>query len=173
MKPKLFCSLAMCCLLFGCAHEKGHEERAQHADGHHKHAHQSHAAHAPKDGEHVDVPAQRTKRDHLASAGDETPARDADNTAVNDRDRDGSNMTPLDQGNDEIDIDLTQSIRKAVIADDALSFTAKNVKIITLRGHVTLRGPVNSRAEKDTIFKTAVSRAGIGHVSNELEVDDD
>lgn len=168
MRPTLFCSVALSALLFACAHDKAHQDGAQHATNHRERAQRS-----SKEDDRVEVPARREKRDQLATAGHEVPTRDADNTEVNDRDRDGSNITPLDQGNGEGDLDLTQSIRKAVIADDGLSFTAKNVKIITLRGHVTLRGPVNSKAEKEAIFKTAVSHAGIGHVSDELEVDDD
>jgi hyperosmotically inducible periplasmic protein len=78
----------------------------------------------------------------------------------------------MDQGNSEIDIDMTQRIRRAVMDAD-LSFTAKNVKIITRDGHVVLRGPVNSAAEKDAIFKLATSNAGAGHVTNQLEVKSD
>lgn len=114
----------------------------------------------------------RGDRDRMASR-ESLPARDADNTAVNDRDRDSANVTPMDQGNGEQDLEITQLIRKGVMSDDSLSFGAKNVKIITRGGHVTLRGPVNSAAEKETIFKTAVTHAGVGHVTNELEVDDD
>ncbi|HEX6244553.1 MAG TPA: BON domain-containing protein, partial [Polyangiales bacterium] len=103
---------------------------------------------------------------------DGVPDRDPGNSEVNDRDRDGSDITPMDQGNGEIDLDLTQRIRKSVVGDDSLSFGAKNIKIITRDGHVTLRGTVNTAAEKDTIYKTAVTHAGVGHVSNQLEVDD-
>ena len=53
-------------------------------------------------------------------------------------------VTPLDQGNDKRDLEITQQIRKSVMDDSTLSFTAKNVKIITKDGHVTLRGPVPS-----------------------------
>jgi hyperosmotically inducible periplasmic protein len=95
----------------------------------------------------------------------------ADNTGVNERDRNGAQLTPMNQGNSEGDIDITQRIRKAVMADDSLSFTAKNTKIITRDGRVTLRGPVQSAAEKDAIYKCAISAAGAGHVVNELEVD--
>jgi hyperosmotically inducible periplasmic protein len=105
------------------------------------------------------------------SAGDQNKGHAPDNTGVNERDRSGAQLTPMDQGNGEVDRDITQRIRKAVMADDSLSFTAKNTKIITRDGRVTLRGPVKSAAEKDAIYKCAVSAAGVGRVMNELEVD--
>lgn len=121
----------------------------------------------------VEVPARRQKRGEMASAGDEIPTnKQPDNTGVNERDADGKNLTAMDQGNSEIDIDMTQRIRKAVMDAD-LSFTARNIKIITRDGHVVLRGPVNTAAEKDAIFKLATSNAGAGHVTNQLEVKGD
>ena len=48
--------------------------------------------------------------------------------------------------------------------------TAKNVKIITADGVVTLRGPVNTGAEKMTIAKLAEANAGGAKVMNQLEV---
>lgn len=103
--------------------------------------------------------------------GEQNTGHAPDNTGVNERDRNSANVTPMDQGNGEVDIDLTQRIRKAVMADDSLSFTAKNAKIITRDGRVTLRGPVKSTAEKDAVYKCAVSAAGAAHVSNELQVE--
>jgi len=125
----------------------------------------------------VHVPQQREKRAQIASAGDEIPAdkteaKQPDNTGRNERDSGHKGLTPMDQGSSEADIDTTQRIRKAVMGA-GLSFTARNVKIITRDGHVVLRGPVNSAAEKDTIFKLATSNAGAGHVTNQLEVKSD
>ena len=54
--------------------------------------------------------------------------------------------------------------------DDSLSMTAKNVKIITENGMVTLRGPVKSQAEKSKIAQLAKSAAGQMKVDNQLEV---
>ena len=45
----------------------------------------------------------------------------------------------------------------AVMADGSLSFTAKNVKIITQNGKVTLRGPVNSADERNAIVRRATT----------------
>jgi hyperosmotically inducible protein len=95
---------------------------------------------------------------------------DADNTAKNVRDRSEDTKTPLDQSNRPEDIKITQDIRKAVMADDGISFTGKNVKIITADGKVTLRGPVNSKEEKNKIAAHATKGAGTMPVVNQLEV---
>src|SRR5262245_47624847 len=73
---------------------------------------------------------------------------DADNTRLNERDRAGRTATSVDQSNNPDDLKLAQSIRQAVVKDDSLTMTAKNVKIITSNGEVILRGPVNSSEEK-------------------------
>jgi len=94
-----------------------------------------------------------------------------DNTAVNQRDQQAATATPLDQGDSERDVALTKTIRAAVVANDSLSFEAKNVKIITQNGKVTLRGPVKSKEESQTIERTAEEAAGLDQVANELEVE--
>jgi hypothetical protein len=94
----------------------------------------------------------------------------ADNTAVNKRDTDNKNPTPMDQGNSQGDLDITAEIRKAVMADGSLSFTAKNVKIITKNGNVVLRGPVKTDAERAAIFTAATRVAGSGRVNNQIEI---
>ncbi len=99
------------------------------------------------------------------------PAQTApDNTGRNVRDRGGTTLTPGDQSETEADRTLTQRIRQAVVADDALSTTAKNVKIITVHGVVTLRGPVKTMEEKRTIEATAQQIAGADKVDNQLEI---
>ena len=102
-----------------------------------------------------------------------TPADDPkvapDNTKKNQRDQKDA-LTPMDQGNNQSDLDITTKIRQAVMEDDSLSFTAKNVKIITVKGKVTLRGPVNSAKERAAIDAVAKRIAGAGKVDNQLEV---
>ncbi len=93
----------------------------------------------------------------------------ADNTGKNVRDRDDQTLTPMDQSNDPQDLRLTRSIRKAIVADDALSTTAKNIKIITIGGKVTLRGPVETLKEKAKIDKKARKLAKSA-VDNQLEI---
>ena len=97
--------------------------------------------------------------------------RDADNTGRNVRDRDDEALTPLDQGESEADRAITQAIRKAVVAKDELSTNAKNVKIITINGVVTLRGPVKTAEEKATIVALAKKASGAKSVDDQLEVE--
>jgi len=94
----------------------------------------------------------------------------ADNTAVNERDRNHAHVVPTDQGSSQTDMRITKRIRESVMDDRDLSFTAHNVKIITMDGQVVLRGPVKSSAERRTIERHAVAVAGKQNVTNELEV---
>jgi osmotically-inducible protein OsmY len=108
---------------------------------------------------------------HAADKTAATPSQTApDNTGRNVRDRGGETMTPGDQSNEKADLNLTQEIRKAIMADDSLSMNAKNVKIITANGVVTLRGPVNTPQEKATIEAKAQSIAGASNVDSQLEI---
>jgi osmotically-inducible protein OsmY len=108
---------------------------------------------------------------HAADKTAASPSQTApDNTGRNVRDRGGDTMTPVDQSNDKADLNLTQEIRKAIMADDSLSTNAKNVKIITANGIVTLRGPVNTTQEKATIEAKAQSIAGANNVDSQLEL---
>jgi hyperosmotically inducible protein len=95
---------------------------------------------------------------------------DVDNTAHNVRDHFDRTATPLDQGNSQADLDITAQIRKEIIANKDLSMNARNVKIITNKGRVTLRGPVNTAEEKRLIGEIALRIAGRENVDNELEV---
>jgi hyperosmotically inducible protein len=98
-------------------------------------------------------------------------ATDADNTARNSRDRDGSTLTSGDQAENEIDRQITATVRQALVADDSLSMNARNVKIITSGGTVTLRGSVKSIQEKATIASIAKQVPGVTRVDNLLEVE--
>ena len=98
------------------------------------------------------------------------PKQDADNTGKNKRDRDNKTLTPGDQSGIPEDRKLTQAIRQAVMKDKSLTMTAKNVKIITAEGKVTLRGPVNTAEEKTKINDHAKAAAGTIPVDNQLEV---
>ena len=97
-------------------------------------------------------------------------AVEPDNSGRNVRDRDDQNKTTGDQSKNEADRTITQNIRRAVTADDSLSTNAKNVKIITNNGTVTLRGPVKSEKEKAEIEAKAKQVAGVKSVDNQLEV---
>jgi len=93
-----------------------------------------------------------------------------DNTDVNVWDRRGETLTPGDQSERAADRTLTQRIRQAIVADESLSTTAKNVKIMMINGVVTLRGPVHSLQEKGSIAATAQHIAGTKTVDNQLEI---
>ena len=95
--------------------------------------------------------------------------KNADNTKINDRDRHGA-LTPMDQGNSGSETKITAAIRKGIMGDKTLSFVAKNVKIITVGGKVTLRGPVKSDEEKSLIEAKAKAATGVSEVDNQLEV---
>ena len=113
---------------------------------------------------------QRTNEAALPTpSGTARSTSEPDNTRVNERDTREA-LTPLDQGENQSDRDATQFIRKAVMGDDSLSFTAKNVKIITVGGKVTLRGPVNSTRERSAIEAAAKRAPGVTSVDNQLEV---
>ena len=66
---------------------------------------------------------------------------------------------------------MAAAIRRAVVGDDSLSMTAKNVKIIAENGMVTLRGPVKTAEEKATIAKLAREAAAGAKIDNQLEVE--
>jgi len=102
-----------------------------------------------------------------AIAQDTVPA---DNTGKNQRDRSGETKTSGDQSNSPEDLKITAAIRRALVADESLSMTAKNVKILTANEMVTLRGPVNTAEEKTKIEQLAQSAAGNAKIDNQLEV---
>jgi hyperosmotically inducible periplasmic protein len=93
----------------------------------------------------------------------------ADNTDKNERDRNGATLTAGDQGGSEADRTVTQQVRQGVMDQSALSITGKNVKIITVDGVVTLRGPVKTAQEKATIASIAQRVSGVKRVDNQLE----
>jgi hyperosmotically inducible protein len=95
---------------------------------------------------------------------------DADNTATNARDRSGETQTSGDQSNSSADLKTTQAIRQALMKDGELSMTAKNIKIVTANGQVTLRGPVKTVQEKSKIDQLARSAAGGAKIENQLDV---
>ena len=95
----------------------------------------------------------------------------ADNTARNKGDMAADAKTPTDQSEAQADIKTTADIRRAIMDDKTMSVNAQNCKIITDKaGMVTLRGVVNSQAEKDSVAAKARIIAGDAKVDNQLEV---
>ncbi len=106
----------------------------------------------------------------VLAACDRQSGAGAENTARNERDSGGRTVTPMDQSENEGDRTITQRVRKVVVDNDGLSTNAHNVKIITQNGVVTLRGPVESSQEKNTIVAAAEMTPGVKRVDDQLEV---
>ena len=104
-----------------------------------------------------------------AFAADNEKAK-PDNTSTNERDRSGETKTSGDQSNSSADLKIAQAIRQALIKDDQLSTTAKNIKVITANGQVTLRGPVKTAQEKARVDQIAKSAAGGAQIDDQLDV---
>src|ERR1700732_630042 len=71
------------------------------------------------------------------------------------------------QPNNAADLDTTKQIRQALMDDKSLSTYAHNVKVITMNGVVTLKGPVRSAEEKQSVAEKATAIAGADRVKNQ------
>ena len=99
-----------------------------------------------------------------------TQAPPADNTKVNQRDRDKSEPTADQQKDNATDRQLAQQIRKVIVKDKSLSTYGHNIKVIAQNGVVTLKGPVKSEDEKQAIETKAAQIAGADKVTSEIQV---
>jgi hyperosmotically inducible protein len=109
-------------------------------------------------------------RDRRPGEQAEAGEKDADNTGRNVRDRQSDRLTPIQQGSSEPDVEMTRNIRREILNQKNLSVNARNVKVITANGRVTLRGPVNTEEEKRVISEIAARMAQPANVDNQLEV---
>jgi osmotically-inducible protein OsmY len=108
---------------------------------------------------------------HHAAKVEPVPIAAVPGSSVADqRDRDYANRTPAERRTNASDAEITQRIRKAVVDDDNLTATAKNVQIATEDGRVTLRGNVRDAREKVTVESHARDVAGAGNVKNQIDV---
>lgn len=87
-------------------------------------------------------------------------------------DRQDDRASVLSQGNSEFDLRVTKNIRTSVMDTD-MSASAKNIRIITRDGKVTLRGEVNSDSERSRILEIAKKHAEGSNISNEITVEND
>lgn len=94
----------------------------------------------------------------------------ADNTKVNQRDKQPSSATADQQKDNQTDLELTRKIRRSLVQDKTLSSNAHNVKIITANGMVVLKGPVNSAEEKQSVEAKAAEIAGADKVTSQIDV---
>jgi hyperosmotically inducible periplasmic protein len=102
----------------------------------------------------------------------DTTAMQHDNTRVNERDRNAAQPTADQQKENKTDRELTQTIRQSVMDEESFSTNAKNIKIISENGWVTLKGPVNSNEEKRSIVAKAVSATGdAAKVTDQISVE--
>jgi hyperosmotically inducible periplasmic protein len=106
----------------------------------------------------------------LAGAQDSNQTAPADNTKINQRDRNSSEPTADQQKMNPGDRETTKQIRQALMKDKSISTYGHNVKVITQNGMVTLKGPVRSEEEKQSIEAKAKEIAGPDNVTDELEV---
>ena len=93
-----------------------------------------------------------------------------DNSKMNQQDQSKSEPTADQQKENRSDRDITQQIRQSIMKDKSLSTYAHNVKIITQNGQVTLKGPVRSESEKESIGTKATEVAGANNVTNDLDI---
>jgi hyperosmotically inducible protein len=105
----------------------------------------------------------------VASA-QQTADPQADNTRMNQRDRNSNQATADQQKANRSDRDISQQIRKSIASDKSLSSYGHNVKVITQNGMVTLKGPVRSEEEKKAVEDKAAEVAGADKVTNEIDV---
>jgi hyperosmotically inducible protein len=94
----------------------------------------------------------------------------SDNSAANKGDRKAGAVTADQQKNDRSDLETSRQIRRAIMADKSLSTYAHNIKIVTQQGKVTLRGPVRTEAEKETVEAKATEVAGAANVTSAITV---
>lgn len=107
----------------------------------------------------------------FSAAQEPTPSPpSADNTQVNQRDRNPGQATADQQKDNAHDRDLARQIRSALVKDKSLSTYAHNVKIVAQGGQVTLKGPVRSVEEKRAVETKALEVAGEGNVVSQLEI---
>ena len=85
--------------------------------------------------------AEQKHEEHMAAVPSSKREGDA---------KQAESVTPRDQSESEADIAVTQRIRQALLRED-LSFTAKNIFIITEADHVVLKGQVRSQSEAERI----------------------
>ncbi len=101
---------------------------------------------------------------------EESQQKGPDNTGKNTRDQKLGKPTAQNQSNQKKDVDITRELRKSIMEAKGLSVDAQNIKIITQKGKVTLRGPVESESEKKMIDDLVKNCGNVASYTNQLEV---
>jgi hyperosmotically inducible protein len=105
------------------------------------------------------------------TASTDSQDKPADNTKVNQRDRNKAEPTADQQKENRPDRETARQIRRALVKDKSLSTYAHNVKVIVQNGAVTLKGPVRSDEEKTAVeAKAAEVAGGADKITSQLEV---
>ena len=107
----------------------------------------------------------------LLTGGLQAQSTQADNTKANKGDS-STQSTTADKAmkNNLSDRQVEAHIRREIVKDKNLSMYAHNIKIVSANGKVTLRGPVRSEEEKQTVEQYAKKYAADQNVINELTV---
>jgi hyperosmotically inducible protein len=78
--------------------------------------------------------------------------------------------TADNQPNSKADRQITAKIRKAIVSEKDLSTYAHNIKVITVNGQVTLKGPVQTEDEKQKVASIAANVVSPDKIVNDLTV---
>jgi hyperosmotically inducible periplasmic protein len=98
------------------------------------------------------------------------PSMPVTSTEKNVLDYDNATPGPPDQAQGSAnDMALTRRIREALTADKSISPIGQNIKIVTLKGRTTLRGPVRDAKEQGLIVGKVSTIVGPFNVVNQLE----
>lgn len=79
-------------------------------------------------------------------------------------------LTSDDQKLNSIDTRIVAEIRKEILDRDGMSMNARNIKIISRNGDVTLNGEVAENSEREWIESRAKSVSNVHSVRNNLKV---
>lgn len=96
--------------------------------------------------------------------------RKNDNSRVNERDSKERELSADQQKSNSSDTQITARIRRDIMNQKAFSTYAKNIKIITVDGKVTLKGPVRTQKEQAWILQSARSVVGLSNVVDKIEI---
>lgn len=120
------------------------------------------------DGAMKKMSKERAEYEGWTPEKEELPDRDAMREA--EKERKGRKLTAQDAGKSVGDREIARQTRRAVVEDKTLSTAAHNVKIISRGGTVTLKGRVDSEAERSSIVEKAAAVVGAENVVNKLTV---
>lgn len=93
-----------------------------------------------------------------------------DNSKINKRNSENRELTADQQKNNARDTQITAKIRQEIMKQKDFSSYAKNIKIITVDGKVTLKGPVRTQNEQTWILQSARSVVGLSNVVDKIEI---